>query len=104
MNPDDARAVKLLSGQMALVRSEVGQLTIQVEVSDEMMAGVVSIPHGWGHDMEGTRMRTARLQPGVNVNDLTDDNVVDELTGNACFSGIPVSLSPAKKFSWLTAI
>jgi anaerobic selenocysteine-containing dehydrogenase len=94
VNSNDANRLNLLSGQMAQVKSRVGELTVAVEVSDEMMSGVVSIPHGWGHDMDGTQMRTARLQPGVNINELTDESVVDELTGNACFSGIPVSVHP----------
>jgi anaerobic selenocysteine-containing dehydrogenase len=94
VNSDDASEMNLSSGQMAQVKSKVGELTVGVEVSDEMMPGVVSIPHGWGHDIDGMRMRTARLQPGVNINDLTDESVVDELTGNACFSGIPVSVHP----------
>lgn len=94
VNSDDASALNLLSGQTAQVKSRVGELTVDVEVSDEMMQGVVSLPHGWGHDMDGTQMTTARLQPGVNINELTDESVVDELTGNACFSGIPVSVQP----------
>jgi len=92
VNSDDASALNLLSGRTARVKSRVGELTVDVEVSDEMMQGVVSLPHGWGHDMDGTQMSTARLQPGVNINELTDESVVDELTGNACFSGIPVSV------------
>jgi anaerobic selenocysteine-containing dehydrogenase len=94
VNSDDASELNLRSGQTAQVKSKVGELTVDVEVSDEMMQGVVSLPHGWGHDMDGTQMATARLQPGVNINDLTDESVVDELTGNACFSGIPVSVQP----------
>jgi len=94
VNSDDANELNLLSGQAARVKSKVGELTVDVEVSDEMMQGVVSLPHGWGHDMDGTQMSTARLQPGVNINELTDESVVDELTGNACFSGIPVSVQP----------
>jgi anaerobic selenocysteine-containing dehydrogenase len=94
VNSDDANQLNLLSGQTAQVKSRVGELTVELEVSDEMMQGVVSLPHGWGHDMDGTQMTTARLQPGVNINELTDESVVDELTGNACFSGIPVSVHP----------
>lgn len=92
VNSDDANELNVLSGQTARVKSRVGELTVDVQVSDEMMQGVVSLPHGWGHDMDGTQMSTARLQPGVNINELTDESVVDELTGNACFSGIPVSV------------
>ncbi len=94
VNSDDADGLNLQTGQTVRVISNVGELKVAVEVSDEMMPGVVSLPHGWGHDMDGTQMRTARLQPGVNINELTDDAVVDNLTGNACFSGIPVSVQP----------
>ena len=92
IHPEDANGLDIETGQMARVRSKVGELEVDVEVSDEMMPGVVSIPHGWGHDMQGTQLQTARLQPGVNINELTDETVVDELTGNACFSGVPVSV------------
>lgn len=95
VNSGDADALNLHTGQTAQLKSKVGEITVEVEVGDEMMPGVVSLPHGWGHDMDGTRMSTARLQPGVNINELTDDAVVDDLTGNACFSGIPVSLHPS---------
>jgi anaerobic selenocysteine-containing dehydrogenase len=61
-----------------------------VEVSDEVMPGVVSIPHGWGHDRPGVALATAQKHPGVSVNDLTDDRFLDALSGNAALNGVPV--------------
>jgi anaerobic selenocysteine-containing dehydrogenase len=66
-----------------------------VEVSDEMMPGVVSLPHGWGHDVDGVRMAVARRHAGVNSNILTDDAVIDVPSGNAVLNGIPVTVQAA---------
>jgi anaerobic selenocysteine-containing dehydrogenase len=71
----------------------VGAVQVPLELSDEVMRGVVSLPHGFGHSRPGTRMRVAEANAGVSLNDLTDDQEVDELSGNAAFSGIPVSVS-----------
>jgi hypothetical protein len=60
-----------------------------------MMPGVVSLPHGWGHDVEGVRLNVARSHPGVNSNVLTDERLLDRPTGNAVLNGIPVSIAPA---------
>ncbi|MEM7281763.1 MAG: molybdopterin-dependent oxidoreductase [Pseudomonadota bacterium] len=95
IHPKDAENNGVESGAKALVSSRVGAIQVEVEVSDEMMPGVVCIPHGWGHDVEDTRLNTAKTQPGVNINELTDETLVDELTGNAQFSGIPVSIRAA---------
>jgi hypothetical protein len=65
-----------------------------VEVSSEMMPGVVSLPHGWGHDLAGASMRVAAERPGVNLNALLDENLRDPLSGNAVLSGVAVTLSP----------
>ena len=61
-----------------------------VEVTDEVMPGVVSLPHGWGHNRPGVRLAVASAHPGISVNDLTDDARLDALSGNAAFSGVPV--------------
>jgi anaerobic selenocysteine-containing dehydrogenase len=66
-----------------------------VEVTDAIMPGVVSIPHGWGHDAPGVRMRVAEEHAGVNSNVLADDELVDPLSGNAVLNGIPVEVEPA---------
>ncbi len=78
---------------MALVSSRVGAISIPVAVSDEMMPGVISIPHGWGHRMDGVELSVAGEHAGVNTNILTDDYFLDSLSGNAALNGVPVSLS-----------
>jgi anaerobic selenocysteine-containing dehydrogenase len=93
INPQDADAHHLEDGQVVTVTSRKGCVRLPVERSDTMMRGVVSMPHGWGHNREGVRLRTAHESPGASINDLTDDQAVDLLTGNAAFSGIPVTLS-----------
>jgi anaerobic selenocysteine-containing dehydrogenase len=95
VNPADARRHGLDDGEDAVVKSAVGELTVPVEVTDEVMAGVVSLPHGWGHDRPGTRMEVASRQPGVNSNVLTDPGRIDPLSGNASLNAIPVTLSQA---------
>ena len=68
-------------------------MTALVEVSDEVMPGVVSLPHGWGHDADGTRLAVAERRPGVNMNRLVDGGVLDPLSGNARINGVPVEVS-----------
>ncbi|HEX4812618.1 MAG TPA: molybdopterin oxidoreductase family protein [Nonomuraea sp.] len=88
VNPRDADRLGL--GDRAVVRSAAGELVVPVERTDTIMPGVVSLPHGWGH--AATRQRVAARDPGVNANTLTDDTVVDPLSGNAVFNGVPVTL------------
>lgn len=95
VNPDDATRLGLQDGGQAKVASRVGALVAAVEITDEVMPGVVSLPHGWGHDRAGTRMAVAQRRPGVNSNILTDEAVLDPLSGNAVLNGIPVAVSPA---------
>jgi len=95
MHSEDARRNGLESGQEVEVSSRVGQVTVVMEVTDEMMPGVVSLPHGWGHNLEGVRLTTAQEHSGVSVNDLTDELQVDPLSGNAAFSGVPVRVRGA---------
>ena len=95
VHPDDADRLDLADGSTAAVKSSVGQVTVVVEVNDEMMAGVVSLPYGWGHAQDGTRLSVASKRPGVNVNVLTDRTRVDPLSGNAVLNGIPVDVAPA---------
>ncbi len=77
------------------VRSDAGEVVLAAEVTDTVMPGVVSIPHGWGHDAEGVRLRTAGKRPGVNSNVLAGSGLFDPLSGNAVLNGIPVELAPA---------
>ncbi len=95
MHPDDATAAGVANGGLARVSSEAGEIEIAVEVSDEMMPGVVSLPHGWGHDKAGTRMAVAREHAGVNNNLLAPVDNFDPLSNNAAVNGIPVEVVPA---------
>ena len=93
MHPADAAARGLTAGDVATVTSRSGSVDIAVEPSDEMMRGVVSIPHGWGHHRPGTRMQIAAAHAGVSANDLTDETFIDELSGNAALNGVAVTIA-----------
>jgi len=94
MHPQDAAARGISDGQRVEVSSRVGKISIPVELTEQIMPGVVSIPHGWGHDRDGVQLQTATKHAGQSINDLTDDATVDELSGNAAFSGVPVVVNP----------
>jgi anaerobic selenocysteine-containing dehydrogenase len=93
VHPDDAAKLGLTTGSAARVASRVGEVIVDVEVTEDVMAGVVSLPHGWGHDRPGTRMRVAADHAGVNSNILTDEAVIDPLSGNGVLNAIPVTVS-----------
>lgn len=93
IHPADAASRGLRDGAMVRIAARVGAVDAELRVSDEMMPGVVSLPHGWGHGRHGTRLRVAARHPGVSINDLTDDQAVDALTGNAAFSGVRVTIT-----------
>lgn len=95
INPTDAQRLGLVSGKQARIMSRTGELMVKVEVTADIMPGVVCLPHGWGHDREGVELRVAQSNPGISVNDITDDQVVDVLSGNAVLNGIPVSVVAA---------
>lgn len=97
MHPADAAARGLRDGEAVEVTSRVGSIGIALEFSDDMMPGVVSIPHGWGHDRPGTELQTASAHAGASINDLTDDQRTDALCGNAAFSGVPVTVHTASQ-------
>lgn len=97
VHPRDASRLGLSDGREAEIRSRVGKLRIEVEVTEDIMPGVVSIPHGWGHHRKGVSWKTATEHAGVSVNDLTDDQRVDALTGNAVLNGIPVTVKSAAR-------
>jgi anaerobic selenocysteine-containing dehydrogenase len=92
VHPDDARRLGLADGAGAVVASRVGEVTVPVELTEDVLPGVVSLPHGWGHGLDGSRMGAASRTPGVNSNILTDDGEVDPLSGTAVLNGIPVSV------------
>ncbi|WP_426572425.1 molybdopterin-dependent oxidoreductase [Aquihabitans sp. McL0605] len=95
VHPDDAERWGLVDGKDAIVTGRVGTLEVPVEVTDAVRAGVVSLPHGWGHDLPGVRLGVAGRHAGVNSNLLSDDEVVDVPSGNAVLNGIPVAVVPA---------
>jgi anaerobic selenocysteine-containing dehydrogenase len=94
IHPRDASRRALVSGNEALLGSPAGTIVVRVEVTDTVAPGVVSLPHGWGHDREGTRLAVARQHAGVSVNDITSEHHLDTLSGNAAFNGLPVTLDP----------
>ncbi len=95
IHPDDAMRLGLSDGATAHVRSRVGKVTVPVEVTDQVMRGVVCLPHGWGYDEPGIEMHTAKAKPGVNSNALTDDATLDVLSGNCALNAIPVEVTAA---------
>ena len=95
VHPDDAARLGLADGGAARVRSRAGRLEVPVEVTDAIMPGVVSVPHGWGHDAPGMALRVASAHAGVNSNLLADELAMDPLSGNAVLNGIPVTVEPA---------
>ncbi|MFV1962299.1 MAG: molybdopterin dinucleotide binding domain-containing protein, partial [Acidimicrobiia bacterium] len=95
IHPDDAAALRIEDGHMAEVASAAGKVVAPVEVTEDIMVGVVSLPHGWGHDREGMATSVAAARPGVNSNILSDETDLDPLSGNATLNAIPVTVSAA---------
>ncbi|HCF7666160.1 molybdopterin oxidoreductase family protein [Pseudomonas aeruginosa] len=95
MHPRDLEGRGLVDGQRVRVRSRVGSVEVEVAASSEMMPGVVSLPHGWGHARPGVQLAIARAQAGVSANDLTDERHLDLLSGNAALNGLPVEVEAA---------
>ena len=93
IHPDDAERLGLADGELARISSAAGSLDAPVETTEDIMRGVVSIPHGWGHGGEGVRMGVASAHAGVNSNVLADESMVEPLSGNAVLNGIPVEVS-----------
>jgi anaerobic selenocysteine-containing dehydrogenase len=95
VHPDDAKRLGLRDGGRARVATSRGEVVAVVAITDEIMRGVVSLPHGWGHHRPGTRLGVASAHAGVSLNDLTDEMRLDRLTGNAAFSATPVDVAAA---------
>ncbi|PXX07839.1 molybdopterin-dependent oxidoreductase [Mycolicibacterium moriokaense] len=93
IHPDDAAELGLTD--TAVIKGPGGELLAPIELTDGMRRGVVSLPHGWGHDRGGTGQELAASQPGVNVNQLNDGGLLDPLSGTAVLNGIPVDIAPA---------
>ena len=94
VNPSDAGRIGLEPGGQAKVSSPAGALVVPVEITDDIMPGVVSLPHGWGHDMDGSALSVASERPGVNTNRLST-GAMDPISGNAVLNGIAVEVVPA---------
>ena len=92
MSSKDANNLSITDHQKIKIISNVGSIELPVEISDEMKEGVLSIPHGFGHNRNGTKIKLAEENAGESINDLTDDNKIDKLTGNANFSGTRVKV------------
>lgn len=92
INSKDANSLHLKEGQLVKVTPDVGTIKLPIEITDTIMKGVVSIPHGWGHHREGTKLEIAQKHAGVSLNDLTNHKNIDTLTGNADFSGTKVKI------------
>jgi anaerobic selenocysteine-containing dehydrogenase len=101
MNPGDLAARGLVDGALVRVTSRVGSVQVEVSAVDDMMPGVVSLPHGYGHQVEGTRMGHASTVAGVSINDLTDPERLD-VSGNAALSGVPVTVTSTDREPALT--
>jgi anaerobic selenocysteine-containing dehydrogenase len=95
VHPMDAASCHLVSGGFARLGSDAGGIIVPVEVTETMRPGVVSLPHGWGHDRSGTRVGVAREHAGVSINDVTSDRYLDTLSGTAAFNGLVVTLQRA---------
>lgn len=95
VHPQDAERCGVKDGGMVTLRNGHRSVQAQVHISTEMMPGVVSLPHGWGHDLPGAQLRVAAERPGTNLNALLDDQLRDPLSGNAVLSGVAISMEAA---------
>ena len=95
VHPTDAQRLGLQNGALADIRSAGGHVQAQVHITADMMPGVVSLPHGWGHNAPGAQMRVAAERPGANVNALLDDQLRDPLSGNAVLGGVAITMQAA---------
>jgi anaerobic selenocysteine-containing dehydrogenase len=96
LHPLDAARHNIDSGETIEVISRTGSIEIQSELTEDIMPGIISIPHGWGHDRPGVQLETARKYAGVSVNDITDNSVTEELTASSVFFGVPVRIENRK--------
>jgi len=93
INPKDAQKRKIIENTIVTVKSRVGKVKLPAEISEDIMPGVLSIPHGYGHNRKGTQMSIAEKYPGVSLNDLSDEKIIDTLTGNSAFNALRVSIN-----------
>jgi len=95
VHPGDAERLGLTDGGTAEIASRVAARLVRVRLTDTVMPGVVSLPHGWGHDREGASLSVAARNPGVSINDLIDDKVAEPIASASIMNGVPVTVSPA---------
>jgi anaerobic selenocysteine-containing dehydrogenase len=95
IHPDDAGLRSIATGSRVTVTTSNGSVEATAEVTDEVRAGVVSLPHGWGHDVKGAQVSVARDHPGANTNVLMPPDALDEPSGNAAVNGVPVEVTAA---------
>ncbi len=95
ISPTDAARLRIADGAAARVTSRAGSVVVPVEVTDDLMPGVASLPHGWGHNLEDTRLSVARAHAGANANAVTDNHAYDVASGTAVLFGTPVTIEPA---------
>ena len=95
IHPDDAKRLNIEDEQIVEVKSRTGEINIPIEITDKIMPGVLSIPHGFGHNKKGTKLSIASQaeNAGVSVNNITDQERLDPVSGNAAFSGQIVSIN-----------
>lgn len=96
MHPADLAARNLVDGQLVEVRSRVGSITVAVQSTPDMMPGVACLPHGWGHNRSGTRLNLAQQHAGASYNDLSDERLIDAVSGNAALNGMPIEVRGAQ--------
>ena len=96
VNPVDAERLGVKDGSQARLRNGSRQVVAQVKISAEMMPGVVSLPHGWGHDLPGAQLGVAAQRPGANLNALLDNQLRDPLSGNAVLGGVAIEMGPVE--------
>ncbi|MYH69563.1 MAG: molybdopterin-dependent oxidoreductase [Gammaproteobacteria bacterium] len=97
VHPEDAKRLSLEHRRPASLSTGTGKVETLVEITEDMMPGVVSMPHGWGHNKEDMQLNIARLQPGANYNALTDDMNLDTLSGTAALNAVPVQVAPVQR-------
>jgi anaerobic selenocysteine-containing dehydrogenase len=94
MHPQDMQSRNIQDGQQVSISSRTGEVSTVVKGTEDIMPGVVSLPHGWGHQRAGVKAKIAVQQQGVSVNDLTDEKRLDRISGNAALNGVPVDVKP----------
>jgi anaerobic selenocysteine-containing dehydrogenase len=97
IHPDDASMRGIEDGSVVSVSSAAGSIQLPVEVTDSVMPGVVCMPPLWGHNRAGTRRAVANAHPGASMNDITNQEVMDQLTGNGVVHGVPVKVEAAQQ-------